>query len=247
LGGALYEEPHVETKQLLQRQCDLETKRQQEKSFYKLAVGTKIARSKELTDNPDLREAKRELDKLLYEMWRKEYYASMNYVMISTDNSMVFTHKSYPESPRLLLNGQRCTCKIRNQYYMQCRHEILLHEGVFRVDLIGKRNFFHPKVLQVKRGCNVAGDVLVATSTNLIKMNMSTLPSTTEKDILVLPLSTYESGEVISGRTNEVPINEEPLCTQTPRKQKKVTHNEVMNVFKDIARMAESESTGTLR
>jgi hypothetical protein len=54
LGGALYEHPHVEIKNLLVRQHDLETKRQQEKSEYKLKVQAEIVRCPELVADEQL-------------------------------------------------------------------------------------------------------------------------------------------------------------------------------------------------
>jgi hypothetical protein len=97
LGGALYEHPHVEIKNLLVRQHDLETKRQQEKSEYKLKVQAEIVRCPELVADEQLRNAILQLDKKPFECWREDYHLSKDYRKNVTEAGVEILHKSYPE------------------------------------------------------------------------------------------------------------------------------------------------------
>ena len=56
LGGALYEEPHVKIKNLMNRQYDLETKRrqQEEKAEHDLSIQSEIARCFKLSNDDQL-------------------------------------------------------------------------------------------------------------------------------------------------------------------------------------------------
>ena len=76
-----------------------------------------------------------------------------------TEDGREFIHVSHPDAPRLIVGEERCTCRVRKQYDIQCRHEICERGGKFCVDLIGKRNLFYPKLhSMVKRNSNIAGE-----------------------------------------------------------------------------------------
>ena len=113
LGGALYEDPSYEIKRLLDRQREHEKKRIQEKSRQYYSIQSEIGLSAEIRNTPALKSAKEKLEAKSFEQWQEEFHSSQCYTCkVDTDTgSRTFTHFQYPNSPRVLSKGERCSCK----------------------------------------------------------------------------------------------------------------------------------------
>ena len=246
LGGALYEDPHVKIKNLLMRQKDLETKRQQEKSEYKLKVQVEIKTKPEIANNDQLRLAKIHLDINPFEMWKKEYYESTHYEMKVVDGGTELFHLCYPDKIRFVATGERCHCRVRKCYYTQCRHEILMCEGKFRLNMIAPRNHFHPKVLRAKRNSDIAGTSFtddVGAAAMQIDAELDTFEELDDNEIVFKKAFGAVGGPVEPitepDVSNTNSASDPRLQTvSTNSKTKKTSFSDIMKVFKETADMA---------
>jgi len=138
VGDTLYKDPAYEIKTLLAQQRMLEKKRLTNKSSYQLRVSIEVASLTKDGVDDNVVEALKTLEKKSFELWKQEHDVLSKYDVELDDNlgSRIFSHKDYPDTPRFVPYGERCSCAIRKQYLLQCHHEIAENGGKFMMNLI---------------------------------------------------------------------------------------------------------------
>lgn len=241
LGGAMYEEPSVEIMRLIARQRDSEKKRNQEKSAYFFSLPVEIDRSEELRSDPFRREAKEKLDKRSSELWNSEYTLSFNYTC-SVDHltgQRTFTNMMYPNSPRVLEKGERCTCTVCVQNLIQCRHEIAEQpaERKLCIELIDKRHLFYKQVhTKVNRNSNIAGNSFASEgAVEIESARACAAPS--------LPLT----GQATGGYTPASDLASAATSTLTVKPIRKVDYLDITKITNEFASLAIQRGQETAR